>query len=255
LKTSSTDSFALEHYGHNLTYLARQGIFPPLVGYEALVARVVQILLRQEKNTNKSNPLLMDMDEMRRWRVVLEVVRRMATGEAPDPLPTREVIALNYEALFAKGASSEGSHAFVAPEQPLFDESEWKAALAESGSEEMLDRLFMKYFPGGWWPALEEWHTPHEVLSRLQALFLAVRQAEGHILLFVNHFHWLLGGGPQRYSVDASSLLKPVLARREVQLIGACTPAQYRQYIEYDAAISRRLQEYDVRSDEELQLS
>ncbi len=255
MKTSSMDSFPLEYYGHNLTHVARQGVFPPLIGYESSVARVFQILLRQEKSTNKYNPLLMDLDEMRQWRVVIEAVRRMATGEAPDPLSTREVIALNYETLFAKCADSERSRAFIAPEQPTFDESEWEAALAESGSGEMIDRLFMKYFSGGWWPALDEWHAPNEVLSRLQVLFLVVRQAEGRLLLFVNHFHWLLGGGPQHYFIDASRLLKPVLARREIQFIGACTPAQYRQYIEHDAAISRRLQEYDVRSDEELQLS
>lgn len=215
------------------------------------VARVFQILLRQEKGPNKYNPLLLDIDEGRRWRVVLEVVRRMATGEAPDPFPTQEVLALNYEALFARNAGSEESHVFVAPKQSLFDESEWKDVLAESGSEEMLERLFMKYFR---WSSLEEWQAPNEVLARLQALFLAVRQAEGRILLFVNHFHWLLGGGPQGYSLDASNLLKPVLAGREGQFIGTCTPAQYRQYIERDAAIQRRFQEFDVRSDKELQL-
>ncbi len=252
MKTSSIDSFALERYGHNLTHLARQEIFPPLIGYDVCVARVFQILLRQEKGPNKYNPLLLDTDEMRRWRVILEVVRRMAAGEAPDPLPTREVIALDYEALFARNAGSEESCMFVAPEQSLFDESEWEAALAETGSEEMLDRLFVKYFR---WPPLEEWHAPNEALARLQALFLAVRQTEGHILLFVNHFHWLLGGGPQGHSLDAATLLKPVLARREVQLIGTCTLAQYRQYIERDAAIQRRFQEIVVRSDEELQLS
>ena len=245
----------LEHYGYNLTHLARQGLFSPLVGYEASVARVFQILLQYEKSRNKYNPLLIDLDEMRRWRVVIEAVRRMAIGEAPDPLPTRQVIALNYEALFANGPSSEGNYTFVAPQQPLPSESEWEAALADSGSEEMVDRLLTKYFPRGLWPTLEEWHAPNEVLSRLQALFLAVCQAEGQLLLYINHFHWLLGGESQRYPIDASGLLKPVLARREIQLIGACTPAQYREYIERDAAISRRLQEYDVRSDEELQLT
>lgn len=247
------DSFPLEHYGYNLTYLAQQGVFPPLVGYETSVARIIQILLQQEKIRNKCNPLLVDLDEMRRWRVIIEVVRRMAAGEAPEPLPIRQVIALNYEALFANFPASFRSHSLVTPRRPLPDESEWKMALADSGSEDMLEQLFTKYFRGRWWPSLEEWNAPNEVLSRLQELFLAVRQAEGQILLFVNHFHWLLGGEQQRYPVDASDLLKPVLARREIQLIGACTPAHYRQYIERDAAISRRLQECYVKSDEELQ--
>jgi len=248
------DSFPLEHYGHDLTHVARQGVFSPLVGYEASVARIFQILLQQEKIKNKCNPLLMDLDEMRRWRVVMEVVRRMAAGEAPEPFPTRQVIAQNYEALFANIPASLGSHAFVAPERPLPDESEWEAALADSGSEDMLNQLFTKYFPKGLWSPLEEWDAPNVVLARLQALFLAVRQSEGQILLFVNHFHWLLGGEQQRYPIDASGLLKPVLARREIQLIGACTPTQYRQYVERDAAISCRLQEWYLRSDEELQL-
>ena len=249
------DSFPLERYGHNLTQLARQGVFPPLVGYDASVARIFQILLQQEQSRNKYNPLLVDMDGMRRWRLVIEVARRMAAGEAPDTFLPHQVIALNYEALFANSSASLRSHSVAAPRRPLPNESEWKMALADSGSEGMLDQLFTKYFPRGWWPSLEEWNAPNIVLSRLQEIFLAVRQAEGRILLFINHFHRLVGGEQQRYPIDASDLLKPVLARRELHFIGACTPIQYRQYIERDAAISRRLQECDVRSDEELQLT
>ncbi len=63
------------------------------------------------------------------------------------------------------------------------------------------------------------------------------------ILLFVNHFHRLLGGEWDRYPIDAATLLKPALARRQIQLIGTCTLAQYRQYIERDAAMQRRFQE------------
>src|SRR5260370_37498375 len=139
------DSFPLERSGHNLTQLARQGFIPPLVGYEVSVARVFQILLQHEKSRNKYNPLLMDLDEMRRWRVVIEVVHRMAIGEAPDPLPTKQVIALNYEALFTNSPSSEGNYTFVAPQQPLPSESEWEAVLAGSGSEQMMGRLMTKY--------------------------------------------------------------------------------------------------------------
>lgn len=243
----------LEHYGHNLTRFARQGVFSPLVGYEASVARIFQILLHQQKVINKYNPLLVDLDEMRRWRVVIEVVRRMAAGEAPDPFPTQQVIALNYEALFANLPAYLSSHSFMVPEQPLPSESEWELALSDSGSEEMLEQLFQQCFVGGWWPSLEEWNAPNEVLSRLQWLFLAVRQSEGKIVLFVNHFHRLLGGEHERYQIDARDLLKPTLARHEIQLIGVCTPAQYRQYIERDAAIARRMQECYIQSDKELQ--
>ncbi len=68
-----------------------------------------------------------------------------------------------------------------------------------------------------------------------------------------NHFHQLLGGEPQSFSIDAAPLFKPVLARWEIQLIAACTPEQYRRYIECDASIQRRMQEIRILSDQELQ--
>lgn len=246
------DSFSLQQYGYDLTNLARQRSFPPFIGYEAYVVRIFQILLQKDNMRKKCNPLLLDLDGMRRWRVVIEVIRRMAIGEAPDPLPTRQVIALNYEALFADFPDLLRNHTSVIPQRPVPNKSEWEEALDASGSQEKLEQLFAKYFRDGWWSSLEEWNAPNEILSRLQTLFLAVRQAKEPTLLFINHFHWFLREEKQRYSIDASTLLKPVLARREVQLIAACTPAQYQQYIEGDAAISRRLQECHLRSDEEL---
>ena len=59
----------------------------------------MEILLRREKTNNKYNSLLLDLDGIQRWRVLTEVVRRMAVGEAPDPLPIQQVIGLNAEAL------------------------------------------------------------------------------------------------------------------------------------------------------------
>ncbi|GHO63483.1 hypothetical protein KSC_023750 [Ktedonobacter sp. SOSP1-52] len=90
--------FPLERYGHNLTVLARQGSFAPLQGQDATVSKLFQILLREDK---KRHPLLLDDGEARRWKVVAEAIRRMAVGDAPDPLPQRQVIALDYEALLA----------------------------------------------------------------------------------------------------------------------------------------------------------
>ncbi len=248
------DSFELQVFGYNLTDLMQQGMFSPLVGYEGCLARIFQILLQQGESRKKCNPLLLDVDETRQWRIVIEVVRRMSSGEAPEGLLTRQVVALNYEALFTNFSTSFKSHSLTTPRQSLPSEGEQEAVLEVSKSEERLEQLFMSYFSERWWPSLEDWNAPNEILSRLKAIFLAVRQSEGKILLFANHFHWLLGG-QQQNPVDAIELLKPVLARREIQLIGACTPAQYQQYIERDAAIARRLQEISVRSDEELQHS
>jgi hypothetical protein len=177
------DAFPLKEYGHNLTHVAREGVFAPVGGYEASVARIFQILLRRGKNNHLYNPLLLDLDEGRRWRVVIEVVRRIAAGEAPGSLPIREVIALNYEALFARDAAPHRRRTMVEAQRPSPDDSEWELALADTTSDEMFEQFVKKYFSGGLWPELEEWNAPNEVLSRLQELFLAVRQSEGQILL------------------------------------------------------------------------
>lgn len=249
------DSSSIERYTYNLTHLVRQEVEvrSQLRGYDTCISRIFQILLQQKNMKKKCNPLLLDLDGKLRWQVLIEVVRRMAASEAPDPLPARQVVALNYEALFANVSASEESHLSGRPERPLPDVTEWEATLAASTSEEMFEQLLTKYFPGGLWPSLKEWSAPNEVLSRLQTLFLAVRQTEGQVLLFVNHFHCLLGGEQQNYSIDASTLLKPVLARREIQLIAACTPSQYQHVIEHDAAIARRLQECYLKPDVTIQ--
>jgi ATP-dependent Clp protease ATP-binding subunit ClpA len=79
------DSLSLQQYGYNLTHIAREGRNPPLRGYEAAVARLFDILLRWGDSRKKCNPLLLDEDEKRRWQVVMEAVRCMAAGEAPQP--------------------------------------------------------------------------------------------------------------------------------------------------------------------------
>lgn len=92
------DISPLERYGQNLTERARRGYFPSLPAREAAVSKFFQILLREDK---KRHPLLLDEDASRRWQVVGEAIRRMAAGDAPEPLPGRQVISLKYEALLA----------------------------------------------------------------------------------------------------------------------------------------------------------
>jgi ATP-dependent Clp protease ATP-binding subunit ClpB len=244
LPTSQSESSSpLECYGHNLTMLAQLGSFSPLAGQDALVDRVLQILLRK----NKCNPVLLDFDETRRWEVVAEVVRRMAMGDAPDSLCKRQVIALDYEALFAN-QSDEALSRLERKKQMLMSRLEEEWALGEQESdEEWWDRVGKMPL----WPELEEWIAPTVVLERLQSMFIAMHRSADSFVLFVDHFHRLVGGEWDRYPVDAVTLLKPALARHQVQLIGACTLAQYRLHIERDAAIQRRCQEVLVsRSDE-----
>jgi ATP-dependent Clp protease ATP-binding subunit ClpA len=73
------------------------------------------------------------------------------------------------------------------------------------------------------------------------------------VLLLLNDFHRLVGGGALPCAINVAPLLVPALARRQIQLLGVSTLAQYRQYIERDAGIQRRVQPVVLRSDEEIQ--
>ncbi|MEN9216545.1 MAG: Clp protease N-terminal domain-containing protein, partial [Gloeomargarita sp. HHBFW_bins_162] len=78
--------------------------------------------------------------------------------------------------------------------------------------------------------------------KRLQAVLREVTQAEGQVVLFVDELHTVVGAGATQGTMDASNLLKPMLARGELRCIGATTLDEYRKYIEKDAALERRFQ-------------
>ena len=65
---------------------------------------------------------------------------------------------------------------------------------------------------------------------------------DGNVLLFLDEIHTIIGAGGAEGAIDASNILKPSLARGEIQLIGATTSEEYRKYIEKDAALERRFQ-------------
>ncbi|MER3420915.1 MAG: Clp protease, partial [Chloroflexota bacterium] len=79
-----------------------------------------------------------------------------------------------------------------------------------------------------------------EFEERLQAIMREVRQAEGEIILFIDELHQVVGAGGAEGAIDASTMLKPALARGELRAIGATTLDEYRQYIEKDPALERR---------------
>lgn len=81
-----------------------------------------------------------------------------------------------------------------------------------------------------------------EFEERLKGVVDAVRDAAGQIILFIDELHTVVGAGAAEGSLDASNLLKPALARGELQCIGATTINEYRKYIEKDAALERRFQ-------------
>lgn len=182
MSTNLEETSPLELYGHNLTALAQQGKFTPLTGYEAVINRISEILVRKSKYL----PMLIDNTPTRPDIIMMEVARLIAKGEAPEPLSGKQLFSLDYEALFA---NIETREAFI---------------------------------------------------ERFQAILMTLRHPEGLYILFINPFHRLVGS---RDGVDVVTELVPLLARRQIQLIGACPLAEYRQYLERDVALQRRFQE------------
>ena len=78
-----------------------------------------------------------------------------------------------------------------------------------------------------------------EFEERLKAVLGEIKKSEGKILLFIDELHNIVGAGRTEGSMDAGNLLKPMLARGELHLIGATTLDEYRKYIEKDAALER----------------
>ena len=85
-----------------------------------------------------------------------------------------------------------------------------------------------------------------EFEERLKAVLKEVQEARGQIILFIDEMHTVVGAGATGGAMDASNLLKPMLARGELRCIGATTLNEYRQYIEKDAALERRFQQVYV---------
>ena len=86
-----------------------------------------------------------------------------------------------------------------------------------------------------------------EFEERMKRVMEEVRKADGEVILFVDELHTLVGAGAAEGAIDASNIMKPALARGELQCIGATTQDEFRKYIERDAALERRFQPVIVR--------
>lgn len=90
-----------------------------------------------------------------------------------------------------------------------------------------------------------------EFEERMKKVMEEVRKAEGQIILFIDELHTLVGAGAAEGAIDASNIMKPALARGELQCIGATTQDEFRKYIEKDAALERRFQAVKVKQPSE----
>ena len=175
---------ALEKYGQDLVADAAAGRLDPVIGRDAEIRRVIQILSRKTKN----NPVLIGDPGVGKTAIVEGLAQRITRGDVPEGLKDKSVFSLDMGALVA-GAKYRG-----------------------------------------------------EFEERLKAVLAEVRAAEGRILLFVDELHNVVGAGAAEGSMDAGNMLKPMLARGELHMIGATTIEEYRRHIEKDAALERRFQ-------------
>ncbi|MGC5076208.1 ATP-dependent Clp protease ATP-binding subunit [Agrococcus sp. DT81.2] len=179
---------ALEQFGTDLTELARSGKLDPVIGRDAEIRRISQVLSRRTKN----NPVLIGEPGVGKTAVVEGLAQRIVAGDVPESLKGKALVALDVNAMIA-GSKYRGDF-----------EERMKNVLAE------------------------------------------IAKAEGRIVTFIDELHIIMGAGAAEGSQGASNMLKPMLARGELRLIGATTLDEYREFIEKDAAMERRFQQVYV---------
>lgn len=177
----------LDQYSRDLTAMAAYGEIDPVIGREAEIARVIQILSRRTKN----NPCLIGEPGVGKTAIAEGLAQRIASGLVPDTVRGKRVVTLDLSGMVA-GSKYRG-----------------------------------------------------EFEERIKKVIREVTEA-GNVLLFIDELHTIIGAGGAEGAIDASNILKPSLARGEIQLIGATTLEEYRKYIEKDAALERRFQPVTV---------
>ncbi len=180
---------ALDKYSVDLTKAAEDGRLDPVIGRDAEIRRVIQVLSRRTKN----NPVLIGEPGVGKTAVVEGLAQRVVAGDVPDSLKGRRVLSLDLAAMVA-GAKYRG-----------------------------------------------------EFEERLKAVLEEIKDAGGQVITFIDELHTVVGAGAGGdSSMDAGNMLKPMLARGELHMIGASTLDEYRERIEKDPALERRFQQIFV---------
>jgi ATP-dependent Clp protease ATP-binding subunit ClpB len=175
---------ALEKYGVDLTERARAGKTDPVIGRDAEIRRVVQVLSRRTKN----NPVLIGEPGVGKTAIVEGLAQRIVAGDVPESLRGKRLVSLDLGAMVA-GAQYRGQ----------FEE-------------------------------------------RLKSVLEEIQGSNGEVITFLDELHTVVGAGKGEGSMDAGNMLKPMLARGELRMVGATTLDEYREHIEKDPALERRFQ-------------
>src|SRR4051812_34767051 len=180
---------SLEKYSVDLTRSAEDGRLDPVIGRDAEIRRVIQVLSRRTKN----NPVLIGEPGVGKTAVVEGLAQRIIAGDVPDSLKGRRLLSLDLAAMVA-GAKYRG-----------------------------------------------------EFEERLKAVLEEIKDSGGQVITFIDELHTVVGAGAGGDSaMDAGNMLKPMLARGELRMIGATTLDEYRERIEKDPALERRFQQVFV---------
>ena len=182
-QTSNAQTPTLNQYGRDLTDMAREGKFDPVIGREKEIDRVIQILSRRTKN----NPCLIGEPGVGKTAIAEGLAQKIASGNIPEILRDKRVVTLDLSSMVA-GSRYRGDF------------------------EERLKK----------------------VISEIKAA--------NNVIIFIDEIHIMVGAGAAEGAIDASNILKPLLSRGEIQIIGATTVNEYRKYIEKDSALERRFQ-------------
>ncbi|MGI6158067.1 MAG: ATP-dependent Clp protease ATP-binding subunit, partial [Saccharofermentanales bacterium] len=183
----NSDTPDLDKFSRDLTKMASEHRFDPIIGREEEIRRVEQILCRRTKN----NPVLIGEPGVGKTAIAEGLAQKIVADEVPTMLRGKRLVSLDLGGMLA-GSKYRGE----------FEER------LKKGIDEAVDA--------------------------------------GNVVLFIDELHTIVGAGASEGAMDASNILKPMLARGEVQVIGATTIDEYRKHIEKDAALERRFQPVTV---------